>query len=183
MASCSSSDHPELSHPYHADRSRLTTSLESQGRRRMFLSQFLLSSQREGLLPLPEGAHLSSSSPPPRLPRISSTPLSLPHPASKPITEMMAGDSTWAATFESSPPTIPVTILGTPTLQHPWPQLAQASSGIISPFHTAPISPLPMMAHPNTEPLPPTSAYQQHRGAPSVWDQPVQTLQRTPEPV
>ncbi len=166
MASRSSSDHPESLHPYHADRSRSMTSLESQGQRRTFLSRFLLSSQREGLLPLPEGAHLSSSSPPPCLPRILSMPLSLPHPASKPVTEMMAGDSMWATTFESSPPTIPVTILGTPTLQHPRPQLAQASSGIISPFHTAPISLLPAMAHLSTKPLPPRQPISNIEGLP-----------------
>ncbi len=152
MVSHSSSDHPESSHPYHTNQSRLTTSLELQSHRRTFLSRFLPSSRREGLLPLPEGARLSSSSPPPLLLRISHTPLDLPHPASMPITEITTGDLTWATTPEPLHPTIPVTILGMSTLQHPQPRLAQASSGIISPFHTAPTSPPLAMAHPITEP-------------------------------
>ncbi len=153
MASRLSSDHPESLHLYHADRSRSTTSLESQGRRRGFLSRFLLSSRKEGLLPLPEGARLSLLSPPPLLLRIPHTPLDLPHPASMPITERMAGDSTWAATYES-PPLPPTTILGMPILQHPQPQSAQASSGITSLSHTASTSQRPTMVHPSTEPLP-----------------------------
>ncbi len=117
-----------------------------------FLSHFLPTSQRQGLLPLPEGARLSSSSPPPLLPRIPHTPLDLPHPASMPITERTAGDSTWAATYES-PPLPPMTILGMPILQHPQPLSAQASSGIMSPSPSAPTSLLHTMAHPSTKPL------------------------------
>ncbi len=59
---------------------------------------------------------LSSSSPPPQLPTITQTPLDLPHLASTPITERTAGDSTWAATYES-PPLSPVTILGMPIIR------------------------------------------------------------------
>ncbi len=71
-----------------------------------------------------------------------------------PTTGIMAGDSTWAATYES-PPLPPVTILGMPILQHPQPQSAQASSGTILPFCLVPISQRPATAHPSTEPLPP----------------------------
>ncbi len=79
-------------------------------------------------------------------------PLDLPHPASMPITEITAGDLTWAAIYESPLPT-PMIVLGMPILQHPQPQLAQVSSGITLPSHTAPTS-LPLtMAHPSTEPL------------------------------
>ncbi len=152
MASRSSSDHPESMHPYHGDRSHSTSSTEPRGRRRTLFGRFLPSSLHQGLLPLPEGARLSSSSPPPRLPTIAHTPLNLPHPASTPITERTAGDSMWATTYES-PPLPPVTILGMPILQHPQPRSAQASSGIISPSPSAPISLTHTMAHLSTEPL------------------------------
>ncbi len=51
-------------------------------------------------------------------------------------------------------PSQPMTILGTPILQHPQPQSAQASSGIISPSPSAPTSQRPATAHQTTEPLP-----------------------------
>ncbi len=161
MASCSSSDHPESSHPYHADQSRLTTSLESQSKKRSggLLARLLLKSWREGLLPLPEGASLSSSSPPRLLPLTPLQSIDLPHPASTDTTGITAGDLTWAVTYES-PPLLSMTILGMPILQHPQPQSAQASSGTILPFHSAPISQRPATAHPSTEHLP-------HRPAPS----------------
>ncbi len=82
-------------------------------------------------------------------------PLDLPHPVSMPITGITAGDSTWAVTYESLP-LPPVTILGMPILQHPQPQSAQASSGIMLPSHSVPISQRPTMAHLSTKPLPPT---------------------------
>ncbi len=71
----------------------------------------------------------------------------------------MVGDSTWAATYESPPPPIH-DHTWMPILQHPQPQSAQASSGTILPFHSAPISQRPATAHPSTEHLP-------HRPAPS----------------
>ncbi len=142
MASRLSSDHPESLHPYHADRSHSTSSTEPRGRRRGILSRILPSSLCQGLLPLPAGTRLSSSSPPPLLPRIPHTPLNLPHPASTPVTEITAGDSTWAATYKSLP------------LQHPQPLSAQTSSGIISPSHTVPTSQRPATARLSTEPLP-----------------------------
>ncbi len=154
MASRSSSDHPESSHPYHADRSHSTSTTESHGRKRAgILARLIPPSLRQGLLPLPTGARLSSSSPPPSLPRIPHTPLDLPHPASTPITETTKGDSTWAATYES-PPLPPVTILGMPILQHPQPLSVQASSGIMSPFPSAPTSLPHEMGRQSTEPLP-----------------------------
>ncbi len=154
MASRSSSDHPESSHPYHGSRSHSVSSTDSRGRMRGgFLSRLLPSYRRQGLLPLPEGACLSSSSPPPLLPRIPQMPLDLPHPASTPITETTAGDSMWATTYKS-PPLPPVTILGMPILQHPQPLSAQASSGITSPSLSAPTSLPHAMARLSTEPLP-----------------------------
>ncbi len=117
------------------------------------LRSFSLSSLRQGLLPLPEGARQSSSSPPPRLPTITHTPLDLPHPASTPTTEITAGDSMWAATYKS-PPLPPVTILGMPILQHPQPRSAQASSGITSRSPSAPISLPHATDRLSTEPLP-----------------------------
>ncbi len=80
-------------------------------------------------------------------------PLDLPHPASTPITERTAGDSTWATTYESLP-LQPMTILGMPILQHPQPLSAQASSGIMSPSPSAPTSLPHAMARLSTEPLP-----------------------------
>ncbi len=65
----------------------------------------------------------------------------------------MAGDSMWAATYES-PPLPPMTILGMPILQHPQPLLAQVSSGIISPSPSAPTSLPHVMGRLSTEPLP-----------------------------
>ncbi len=154
MASHSSSDHPESSHPYHADRSCSTTSLESQSKKRLggLLARLLLKSRREGLLPLPEGASLSSSSPPQLLPLTPLQSIHLPHPASTDTTGITVGDSTWAATYKSLP-LPPTTILGMPILQHPQPQSAQASSGTILPFHSAPTSQHPAMAHLSTEHL------------------------------
>ncbi len=76
-----------------------------------------------------------------------------PSPASTSITERMAGDLMWAMTYES-PPLPPVTILGMPILQHPQPRSAQASSGIISPSPSVPISLPHATAHLSTEPLP-----------------------------
>ncbi len=151
MASRSSSDHPESSHPYHGDRSHSTSTTESRGRKRTgILARLILPSFRQGLLPLPAGARLSSSSPPPSLPRIPQTPFDLPHLSSTPITE---GDSTWAATYES-PPLPPVMVLGMPILQHPQPLSAQVSSGIMSPSPSAPTSLPHAMGRLSTEPLP-----------------------------
>ncbi len=152
MASRSSSDHPESSHPYHVDRSQSTVSLELQGKKRStggFLGRFLPKSRRETLLPLPEGASLSSLSPPQLLPLSPLQSIHLPQPATD-TTEVTAGDTTWAATYES-PPLPPTTILGIPILQHPQPQLAQTSSGIISPFHSVPISQRPATTHSSTK--------------------------------
>ncbi len=156
MASRSSSDHPESSHPYHADRSHSTTSLESQGKKQSggLLSQLLPKSQREGLLPLPEGVSLSSSSPPQLLLLTPLQSIDLPHPANMATTETTVGDLTWAMMYES-PPLPPMTILGMPILQHRQPQSAQASSGITLPSHLAPTSQHPATVHLSTEHLPP----------------------------
>ncbi len=154
MASRSSSDHPESLHPYHADRSHSTTLLESQGRRKSgFLSRFLSKTRREDLLPLPEGASLSSSSPPRLRPLSPLQSLDLPHLASTGTIGITAGDSMWAVTYES-PPLPPTTILGMPILQHPQPQLALVSSGTTSQSPSAPTSLTPAMARLSTEPLP-----------------------------
>ncbi len=143
MASCSSSSHPLL-HPYHDNQSQSTTSLESR-KKRSLLSRLLSSSRREGLLPLPEGAHLSSSSPLLVLLTLSHMSLDLPHPVTMPVLQqtMQAGDSMWAMTPDPSPPLVPTaTILGLTetTLQHPQPCLIPLSSETILPFHTVPTS-------------------------------------------
>ncbi len=81
-----------------------------------------------------------------------------------PITERTAGDLTWAATYKSLP-LPPMTILGMPILQHPQPQLAQASSGTMSPSPSVPTSLLHIMARLSTEPLPqsqPTHSIEEH---------------------
>ncbi len=152
MASHSSSDHPEPSHPYHADRSQSTTSLESRKEGRFSLKRLLPSSQREGLLLLPEGICLSSSSPPPVLLTLPHMSLELPHPARTPNSQRTLGDSMWAATPDPSPQP-PVTILGvtgTP-LHHPQPISLPMSFGTMSTSHTVPTSP-PIVAHLITEP-------------------------------
>ncbi len=151
MASCSSSDHPESSHPYHADWSRSTTSLERK-EGRFSLRRLLLSSRKEGLLPLPEGAHLSSSSPPPVLPTLPHMSLKLPHLAHTPDSPCASGDSMWAATLDPlpQPPVMILGLTGIP-LQHPQPQSLPMSFGTMSISPTAPTS-LPTMGPPITEP-------------------------------
>ncbi len=155
----------------------------SEGRARGgFLSRLLPSYRRQGLLPLPEGARLSSSSPSPTLPMIPWMPLDLPHPANTPITEITAGDSTWAATYESPPP---------PTCDHTWDADPPAPSAPVSPNEfwdniTIPLSayiPNPRDGSPEHRTPPPDSAYMQHRGAPNIWGQPVPTWELTFEPV
>ncbi len=141
MASCSSSDHPESLQPIPHRPILIDNFLREQERGRFSLRRLLLSSQREGLLPLPEGAHLSSSSPPPVLLTLPHMSLELPHPARTPDSLCAPGDSTWAATLDPSPQP-PVTILGvtgTP-LHHPQPISLPMSFGTISTSHTAPTS-------------------------------------------
>ncbi len=77
-----------------------------------------------------------------------------------------------------TPPLPPMTILGTPILAAP--------SAPVSPSEfwdniTIPLSayiPAPRDSSPEHRTPPPASAYQQHRGALPVWDQPVQTYER-----
>ncbi len=174
MASRSSSDHPESSHPYHADRSCSTTSLESQGRSGVgTFGSASTKSRREDLLPL----RLSSSSPPQLLPLTPLQSIHLPHPASMDTTGITAGDSTWAATYESPPP---------PTHDHTWDANPPAPSAPVSPSEfwdniTIPLSayiPAPCDGSPEHRTPPPSTSTLQHRGAPPIWDQPVQTNER-----
>ncbi len=164
MASRSSSDHPESLHPYHVDQSQSTASLELQGKKRSmggFLGRFLSKSRREALLPLPEGASLSSSSPPSQLLPLSPLQsIDLPHPASMDTTGITVGDSTWAVTYES-PPLPPTTILGMPILQHPQPQLA--------PSEFWDNVTIPLSAY---IPAPRDNSLE-HQGAPPIWGQPI----------
>ncbi len=146
MPSRSSSSHPESSHPYRDTRSQSTTSLQTTAstKKKSWMSHLIPKTRREGLLPLPEGARLSSPSPPPKLPNILHTSLELPHPARTPDLPPVSGDSKWAETFDPSP-LPPITILGqtgTP-LHHPQPVLPLQSSGIMSTSPTALTSPLP----------------------------------------
>ncbi len=178
MASRSSSDHPESSHPYHANRSRSTTSLESRKEGRFSLRRLLPSSQREGLLPLPEGARLSSSSPPPVLPMLPHMSLELPHPARTPDSPHTPGDSTWATTPDPSPqpPVMILGVTGTP-LHHPQPRSIPTSSGITSIFPTAPTSP-PTAVPQTTEHHPQQATETLPHGT-----SPIQNWELTPEPV
>ncbi len=165
MASCSSSSHPS-SHLYRDDRSWSTTSLELM-KKRSLLSRLLLSSQKEGLLPLWEGASLSSSSSPPVLLTLPRMFLNLPHPAHMlDSTTMREGDSSWATTPDPSPHP-PIMILGwrgtsfQPSLQ----QLTPIRSfGTILPFHTVPTSPPHVMDPLSTEPLPHQATYRSSPG-------------------
>ncbi len=152
MTSCSSDSHQGSSHPYHSDRSRSTASLESKKEGRFSLRRLLPSSRREGLLPLPEGAHLLSSSPPPVLLTLPHMSLELPHPACTPNSLCILADSTWAVTPDPSPQP-PVMILGVTgmPLHHPQPISIPMSFGTMLTFHTAPTSP-PITAHQATEP-------------------------------
>ncbi len=80
----------------------------------------------------------------------------------------MAGDSTWAATYKSPLPA-PMTVLGMPILQHPQPQLAQVSSGTISPFPTLPTSLCPATAHRAPNPSTCISLSATSRGSLGLW--------------
>ncbi len=164
MAFHSSSDHPESSHSYHANRSQSMTSLETRKEGRFSLRRLLPSSQREGLLPLPKGACLSSSSPPPVLLTLPHMSLKLPHPARTPNLLHASWDSTWAATLDPSPQS-PVTILGVTGMPLHHPQLISLpmSFGTISTSHTVPTSP-PIAAHPITEPHPHQTTYMPRPG-------------------
>ncbi len=152
MPSRSSSSHPESSHPYRDTRSQSTTSLETISKR-SWVSRWIPKIQREGLLPLPEGARLSSN--PPELPAMPHMSLELPHLARTPNSPPMSGDSTWGETLDPSP-LPPITILG-PTgtpLHHPQPVSPPQIFGTTSTFPTVPIS-LPLeQTHPITEPHP-----------------------------
>ncbi len=176
MASRSSSDHPESSHPYHANQSRSTTSLESKKEGRFSLRRLLPSSQREGLLPLPEGTCLSSL--PPVLLTLPHISLELPHPAHMPNSQSAPGDSMWATTSDPLPPP-PVTILGvtgTP-LHHPQPLSLPMSFGTMSISPTVPTSPLiagPPITEPHhhqatSTPLPGIGTYRTRSSHPSLY--------------
>ncbi len=162
MASRSSSHHPESSHPL-PRRSISIDSLARIARQETvdggFLGRFLPKSRRETLLPLPEGASLSSSSPPQLLPLSPLQSIHLPQPATD-TTEVMVGDSTWAATYES-PPLPPTTITRdtNPT----------ASSAPVSPSEFWDNVTIPLSAY-----IPaPSNDSPEYRGAPSIWGQPI----------
>ncbi len=77
------------------------------------------------------------------------------------------------------------------THDHTWDANPLALSAPVSPSEfwdniTIPYSayfPVPRDGSPKHQTPPPASAYQRHRGVPSVWDQPIQTREYTPEPV
>ncbi len=102
MPSRSSSSHPKSLHPYRNTRSQSTTSLQTttSTKKKSWMSRFILKTRREGLLPLPEGARLSSPSPPPELLTLSHISLELPHLARMPDLPPVSGDSTWAETLD-----------------------------------------------------------------------------------
>ncbi|PBK82693.1 hypothetical protein ARMGADRAFT_1090138 [Armillaria gallica] len=189
IASCSSSSHPESSHPYRDTRSQSTTLLGLTIKKRSWMSQLI---QREGLLPLLEGV-CQSSSPPPTLPlpSIPHMSLELPHLAHTPDSLSMSGDSTWAETLDPSAQS-PITTSGlTGTiLHHPMLVSLPGSSGTMSPFHGAPTSLPRAMDPPITEPLPQlatpaipsgTSLYRTRSSHPSLYESRHQS--RHPSPV
>ncbi len=117
------------------------------------MSQLIPKIQREGLLPLPEGARLSSN--PPELPVMPRMSLELPHPARTPDSPPVSGDSKWAETLDPSP-LPPIMILGlTGTLLHHLrPVSLPQTSGTTLTSHTVPTSLLLEQTHPITEPHP-----------------------------
>ncbi len=152
MPSRSSSSHPESSHPYRDTRSQSTTSLETISKK-SWVCRLIPKIRREGLLPLPEGARLSSN--PPKLPVMPHMSLELPHPARTPDSPPVSGDLKWAETLDPSllPPITILGPIGTP-LHHPQPVSLPQISGTTSIFHTVPTS-LPLkQTHPITEPHP-----------------------------
>ncbi len=78
-----------------------------------------------------------------------------------------------------------------PTHDHTWDANPAAPSAPVSPSKfwdniTIPLStyiPAPRDSSPKHQTPPPVSAYQQHQGAPPVWDQPIQTNERPFEPI
>ncbi len=130
------------------------------------LSRLILPSLRQGLLPLPTGARLSSSSPPPSLLRIPHTPFDLPHPAS--TRENGRGFDVGRNIRVTAPP----------TRDHTWDANPTAPSAPVSPSEfwdnvTIPLStyiPAPCDGSPEHRTPPPITATTQHRGAPNVWD-------------
>ncbi len=142
----------------------------TRGKKRIgILSRLIPPSLRQGLLPLPAGARLSSSSPPPLLPRIPHMPLDLPHLASTPIT-VTEGDTTWAVTYEvTTPPTHDRTRDANPT----------APSAPVSRSELWDNVTIPLSAY-----IPaPGTATSQYRGAPNVRDRPVTTWEPALEPI
>ncbi|PBK90873.1 hypothetical protein ARMGADRAFT_1082123 [Armillaria gallica] len=125
----------------------------AEKKKRSFLSRLLPLSRKEGLLPLPEGAHLSSPSPLLSLLTLPHMSLELPHPACTPDSLPMTGDSTWAETLDPSPQ-VPLMTLGLAGTMLHHPQLVSLLMGFgtmsISP--SAPTSP-PIVTHLITKPL------------------------------
>ncbi len=114
--------------------------------------------KKEDLPPLPEGAHLSLSSPPPALPALPPMLFELPPPFQTTPSLNIRSDSTWATTAGLSPQGVmAATILGIPGHQlfHPQPHSIPVTFGTTLTSHMPPIS-LQELAPPITEPLPPT---------------------------
>ncbi len=110
----------------------------------MFFSQVMRTFKKEDLLPLPEGACLSSSSPPPSPLTLPPMSFDLPPPFQMMPKLSTRSDSTWATT--AGPSLLGVvltTILRIPEYQlyHPQPQSTQETFGTILPFHTVPTFP------------------------------------------
>ncbi len=182
MASCSSSDHPESSHPYHTDRSHSVSSAEPRGRRRNIFSRFLPANLRQGLLPLPEGAR-----PVIILSPTATTNDHLDAPRS-PSPGEYAHYRDNGRGFDVGRD---IRVTAPPTRDHTWDANPAAPSAPVSPSEfwdnvTIPLSaylPAPRNGSPEHRTPPPLSAYTQHRGVPRVWDQPVTTWEPALEPV
>ncbi len=115
--------------------------------------------KKEDLPPLPEGACLSSSSPPPALPALLPMSFDPPNPFQRMASPSSMYNMSWVQAIHTIPlpPTTVMSLVintGGQAMFHPQPHLIPTTFGTILPFHTAPIS-KQEAAPPITEPLPP----------------------------
>ncbi len=153
-----SSHEQQSTHPYHDEWHQSQTSLQSTERQRTLFSWLKSTFRQEDLPPLPEGSHLSSSSPPPALPVLPS--ISFDLPPLFPMTPLPSTryNSSWnaiAAAGSCLLSVAPSTILGIeesemPPLHHPCSHTILATSGITLPFPSMPTSPSDAFSVPQT---------------------------------
>ncbi len=143
MTSCSSRS--MSTHPYCNKHHQSMMSLETTERRRSIFSRLKPTFHREDLPPLPEGACLSSSSPPPALPALSLMSFDLLPPFQRMTSLSNVYDTSWAQAIQTGP-LLPTTVMALVTgtqgfqLHHPQPHSILMTSGITSQFPTVPTS-------------------------------------------